>query len=59
MGFKSLVLSRRELDALGVERASELLARQVALPEQVVVLEELEQSDSVALHHLFDLGNQG
>lgn len=53
MLLESLVLGRSELDSLTEEGTSEFLGRKVAFPEDVVILEELQDSDSVFFDDLF------
>ena len=58
MGFESVELGRSQSDTLAVTCASEFLSRQVALAENIVVLEELKNSNSVFLHDLLDFGHK-
>ena len=56
--FQQLIFLSGQLDLLGVEDSSELLFGQEPFSEEVVVLEELEQSDSVFLHLDFNFIEQ-
>ena len=55
MSFKGIKLWVSQLDSLGVENTSELLCRQVAFTEDVVVLVELNESDTVFLDDVLNL----
>jgi hypothetical protein len=52
LGLEELVLLLSQEQLLGVEGGPELLLGKVSLSEDIMVLEELKESDSV----LFDLG---
>ena len=56
--LKFFVLYRRQLDSLTMEGASEFLSGQVPLTQSVEILEELEKSNPVFLHDLFDLSHE-
>ena len=53
--LKSIVLDSGKVDSLSVEHASELLNGDVALAEDIVILEELLQSNAIFLNDLLDL----
>lgn len=55
MALQSIVLGRGQSDALAVKGASEFLSGQVTLAEDIVILEELKDSNAVFLYDLFDL----
>lgn len=59
VSLKSLVLSRCQGNTLRVEHTAELLCWQIALAENIVILEELLKSDSIFLDHLLHFGHQG
>ena len=58
MLLEALELGRSQQDALPVESTAELLSREVALPQTIVILEELEEPDSILLNQLFDLRHE-
>lgn len=58
MLLETLELSRGEQDTLSVESTTELLGGEVALPETIVILEELEEPDSILLDDLLDLSHE-
>ena len=58
MGLESLKLGRSQSDALSVTGASELLSRQAALSETIVILEELKNSNTIFFHNLLDFGHE-
>lgn len=55
--LKTFEFNRGQVDSLGEQGASELLSREVALAEDVVILEELRKTNTVLLHDLFNLGH--
>ncbi len=57
--FKTLILSNCQVHSLRVEHTTELLSRKVALAQNVVILEEFSQSDSVLFDNVFDLFHEG
>lgn len=56
--LKSIELGTCQLNPLGVKGAPEFLSWKVSLTEDVVVLEELEDSDSVLGDHVLNLLHQ-
>ena len=58
MSFKSIKFGRSQSDTLAVTGASEFLSRQAALSENIVILEELKNSNAVFLDYLLDLSHE-
>ena len=58
MSFKSFKFGRSQSDTLAVTGASEFLSRQAALSENIVILEELKNSNAVFLDYLLDLSHE-
>lgn len=56
--FQKDVFSGSKLNFMGVEAGSKLGGGDDALAENIVILEELEQTDTVALNNLLNLSHQ-
>ena len=58
MRFESVKFGRSQSDTLRVSNSSELLSRQAALAETIVILEELKNSNAVFLDDLLDFNHE-
>lgn len=56
--LKAQVLLVSQIDLMRVKSASEFLSRDIALPQRIVVVEELKHADSILLDDVLDLEHQ-
>jgi len=59
MLLKSFVFNGGKVESLTMENTSEFLARQVTLAEGIVILEELEKTNTILFNNLLNLLHKG